>query len=136
MISEGRFDAGLHSFASLNTVGMGDAQAEGVAKALGGKGNIVILQGVPAPAGVQNLDGMKQVLAKYPRHKVLTTQYTDWSRDKGKSAMENALRRSRISTGSSATAASEQRRFEVVKAAGRLDEIKAGARTPTSRSCA
>ena len=47
VISEGSVSTPDYTtFASLNTVGMGELQAEGVAKALGGKGNIVILQGV------------------------------------------------------------------------------------------
>lgn len=128
VISEGSVSTPDYTtFASLNTVGMGELQAEGVAKALGGKGNIVILQGVAGSGPVvQNLEGMKKVLAKYPDIKVLTTQYTDWSRDKAKSAMENALQAfPKIDGVLSDSGLQNNGAFEAVKAAGRLDEIKA-----------
>src|SRR3954451_809820 len=78
VISEGRVSTPDYvSFASLDEENMGERQAEGVAKRLGGKGNIVILQGVAGSGPVQqDLAGMKRVLAKYPDIKVLTTQYT------------------------------------------------------------
>jgi ribose transport system substrate-binding protein len=128
VISEGKVSTNDYtSFASLNTVGMGRLQAEGVAKALGGKGNVVILQGVAGSGPVvQNLDGMKEGLAKYPDIKVLTTQYTDWSRDKAKGQMENALQAfPKIDGILSDSGLQNNGAFEAVKAAGRLKEIKA-----------
>jgi ribose transport system substrate-binding protein len=128
VISEGRVSTPDYvSFASLDEVNMGELQAEGVAKLLGGKGNVVILQGVAGSGPVQqDLQGMKNVLAKYPKIKVLTTQYTDWSRDKGKSVMENALQAfPKIDAVLSDSGLQNNGAFEAVKAAGRLKEIKA-----------
>jgi ribose transport system substrate-binding protein len=128
VISEGRVSTPDYvSFASLDEENMGERQAEGVAKLLGGKGNIVILQGVAGSGPVQqDLAGMKRVLAKYPDIKVLTTQYTDWSRDKGKSMMENALQAfPKIDGVLSDSGLQNNGAFEAVKAAGRLKEIKA-----------
>jgi ribose transport system substrate-binding protein len=128
VISEGRVSTPDYvSFASLDEVNMGELQAEGVAKLIGGKGNVVILQGVAGSGPVQqDLQGMKNVLAKYPKIKVLTTQYTDWSRDKGKSVMENALQAfPKIDAVLSDSGLQNNGAFEAVKAAGRLKEIKA-----------
>jgi ribose transport system substrate-binding protein len=128
VISEGAVSTPDYTtFASLNTVGMGKLQAEGVAKLLGGKGNIVILQGVAGSGPVvQNLKGMKEALAAYPDIKVLTTQYTDWDRNKAKSAMENALQANpKIDGVLSDSGLQNNGAFEAVKAAGRLDQIKA-----------
>ena len=128
VISEGAVSTKDYTtFASLNTIGMGRLQAEGVAKKLGGKGNVIILQGVAGSGPVvQNLQGMKEALAKYPDIKVLTTQYTDWSRDKAKGQMENALQAfPRIDGVISDSGLQNTGAFEAAKAAGRLDEIKA-----------
>ena len=128
VISEGKVSTPDYtSFASLNTVGMGKLQAEGVAKELGGKGNVVILQGVAGSGPVvQNLEGMKETLKKYPGIKVLTTQYTDWSRDKAKSQMENALQAfPKIDGVISDSGLQNSGAFEAVKAAGREKEVKA-----------
>ena len=128
VISEGRVSTPDYvSFASLDEVNMGELQAEGVAKLLNGKGNVVILQGVAGSGPVQqDLQGMKNVLAKYPNIKVLTTQYTDWSRDKGKSVMENALQAfPKIDAVLSDSGLQNNGAFEAVKAAGRLKEIEA-----------
>jgi ribose transport system substrate-binding protein len=115
------------SFASLDAVEMGRLQAQALATALHGRGNIVILEGVAGSGPVvQSLQGMKQVLAKYPKIKVLTTQYTDWSADKGKTAMENDLQAfPKIDGVLSDSGLQQQGAFEAVEAAGRLKEIKA-----------
>ena len=87
----------------------------------------MILQGVAGSGPVvQNLAGMKETLAKYPDIKVLTTQYTDWSRDKAKSQMENAMQAfPKIDGVISDSGLQNTGAFEAAKAAGRLDEIKA-----------
>lgn len=115
------------SFASLDAVEMGRLQAQAVANALHGKGNIVILEGVAGSGPVvQSLQGMKSVLSKYPGIKVLTTQYTNWSSDTGKTDMENDLQAfPKIDAVLSDSGLQQQGAFEAVQAAGRLKEIKA-----------
>lgn len=128
VISEGRVGTSDYtSFASLDEENMGQLQAEGVVKALNGKGNVVIMQGVAGSGPVQqDLAGMKKVLAKYPGIKVLTTQYTSWSRDTGKTDMENALSAfPKIEAVLSDSGLQNVGIFEAAKAAGRLKEIKA-----------
>lgn len=115
------------SFAALDAVEMGRLQAQAVATHLGGKGNIVILEGIAGSGPVvQSLQGMKAVLKKYPGIKVLTTQYTNWSSDTGKTDMENDLQAfSKIDAVLSDSGLQNQGAFEAVQAAGRLKEVKA-----------
>jgi ribose transport system substrate-binding protein len=115
------------SFASLDAVEMGRLQAQAVADALHGKGNVVILQGVAGSGPVvQSLAGMTSVLKKYPGIKVLTTQYTNWSPATGKTNMENDLQAfPKIDAVLSDSGLQAQGAFEAVQSAGRLKEIKA-----------
>jgi len=115
------------TFAALDAVEMGRLQAQAVAKGIGGKGNIVILEGVAGSGPVvQTLEGMNEVLKKYPGIKVLTTKYTNWSPAEGKTAMENALQAfPKIDGVLSDSGLQNQGAFEAVKAAGRLKKIKA-----------
>jgi ribose transport system substrate-binding protein len=115
------------TFASLDAVQMGQLQAQAVVDALQGQGNVLIMQGVAGSGPVvQSLQGMRQVLTKNPGIKVLNTVYTDWSRDKGKTAMENALQAfPRIDAVLSDSGLQAAGAFEAAKAAGRLNEIKA-----------
>lgn len=63
-----------------------------IAELIGGKGNIVILEG---PSGISAAmlrnDGIESVLEKYPEINVLYTQPANWNRDEGMSLMENWL---------------------------------------------
>jgi ribose transport system substrate-binding protein len=53
-------------------------------KALGGKGNIVALEGVPDnPPAKQRLVGMRKALAEYPDVKLLDTQVGNWDQTQG-----------------------------------------------------
>jgi ribose transport system substrate-binding protein len=115
------------SFASLDAVEMGRLQAQAVVDALGGEGDIVILQGVAGSGPVeQSMEGMTSVLDENPGINVLTTEYTDWSRDNGKTAMENALQSfDQIDAVLSDSGLQNVGAFEAVESAGRLDEIKA-----------
>jgi ribose transport system substrate-binding protein len=114
------------SFAALDAVQMGRLQAEAVAKALHGKGNIVILEGVAGSGPVdQSLEGMHSVLKKYPGINVLTTQYTNWSAATAKTQMQNDLTAfPKIDGVLSDSGLQQQGAFEAVQAAGRLKEVK------------
>jgi ribose transport system substrate-binding protein len=115
------------TFAALDAVDMGELQAEAVVDKLGGQGNVVILQGVEGSGPVvENLRGMHSVLDKNPGIKVIATEYTDWSRETGKRVMENLLQaNSKIDAVLSDSGLQNVGAFEAVKAANRLDEIKA-----------
>jgi ribose transport system substrate-binding protein len=115
------------SFASLDAVNMGELQAQSVVDALDGEGKIVILQGVEGSGPVvESLEGMHNVLDENPDIEVLATEYTDWSRESGKTIMENLLQANpQIDAVLSDSGLQAVGALEAVKAAGRLDEIKA-----------
>ncbi|AXG81655.1 sugar ABC transporter substrate-binding protein [Streptomyces paludis] len=71
-------------------VAAGAQEMEMMAKKLGGKGNIVILQGPLGGSGEINRGkGIDQVLAKYPDIKVLAKDTANWKRDEAVNKMKN-----------------------------------------------
>lgn len=63
---------------------------EHIAKLIGGKGNIVILDGYMGQAAqLKRSAGAKSILEKYPEIKVLAEQTAEWDRAKAMSLMEN-----------------------------------------------
>lgn len=65
---------------------------EWLAEAIGGKGSIIILNGMSGlSSAVDRRAGVQEVLDKYPDIKVLGEEYADWDYAKGKTATENLL---------------------------------------------
>lgn len=70
----------------------GILQAEWLAEALGGKGNVVLLQGSPTQeAGKQRTAGVRQVFEHYPDIHIIKEGVADWNRARGQALMENWL---------------------------------------------
>jgi ribose transport system substrate-binding protein len=66
--------------------------AQWLAETLGGKGNIVQIEGFPGhPANVARMDGVAEVLANYPDIKVLATDTGKWDEATGQQVMSNFL---------------------------------------------
>ncbi len=76
-----------------NNPGLGKVSAEWMAKALGGKGNIVAMGGIPCVIDKERNDAFKDVMAKYPDIKILDFQPAYWSTQKGLELMENYLQK-------------------------------------------
>ena len=71
----------------------GRMAAEWLAKKLGGKGNIVELQGTTGAApAIDRKKGFEQGIAKYPGLKIIKSQSGDFTRSKGKEVMEAFLK--------------------------------------------
>lgn len=63
-----------------------------LAETLGGKGNIVIINGIAGhPANEARYQGVKEVLAEYPDIKVLNVVNADWDQVKGQEAMSRLI---------------------------------------------
>jgi len=63
-----------------------------IADKIGGKGNIVILEGpIGQSAQIQRREGIHNILEKYPDIKVLAEKTANWSRAEGLALMENWL---------------------------------------------
>jgi ribose transport system substrate-binding protein len=73
--------------------GFGSGNAEWIAKELGGKGNVVILEGIPCVINTERVEAFKEVMKKYPDIKILDSQPAYWQTQKGLEIMENYLQK-------------------------------------------
>jgi ribose transport system substrate-binding protein len=71
-------------------VAAGAQEMQMMADRLGGRGNIVVLQGPLGQSGeIDRTKGIQQVLAKYPDIKVLAMDTANWKRDEAVNKMKN-----------------------------------------------
>ncbi len=74
--------------------GLGAVSAEWLGKAMGGKGQIVVLEGIPCVINSERVDTFKLVLGKkFPGVKILDSQPAYWDTQKGLQVMENYLQK-------------------------------------------
>jgi ribose transport system substrate-binding protein len=74
--------------------GFGKVSAEYVGKALGGKGDVVILRGIPTVIDNQRVDAFNGVLkTSFPDVKVLDAKHGNWNRDDAFKVMQDYLTR-------------------------------------------
>jgi len=73
--------------------GFGKESAEYMAKAMGGKGNLVILRGIPTVIDNQRVDAFMAVMKKHPDIKVLDAKHGNWNRDDSFKVMQDYLTR-------------------------------------------
>jgi len=82
----------LVSYVGSDDVLGGQLAAEAVIKAMGGKGNIVVLEGPVGQTGaIQRSEGIDKVLAKHPEIKVIERKTANWSRAEAMTLMQNWL---------------------------------------------
>lgn len=80
------------AYVGSDSIDAGIFQAEWLAEKLGGKGNVVIMNGNLAQEAAQmRTAGVKQVFEKYPDIKIIKEDTGNWSRDQGLALMENWL---------------------------------------------
>jgi inositol transport system substrate-binding protein len=80
------------SYVGSDSVYSGELEAQQMADALKGKGNIVVLEGnYGHQAQIDRKQGYDNILKKYPEMKIVATQTGEWYRDKGMKVMENWL---------------------------------------------
>lgn len=82
-----------HVFLAGDNPGMGAEAAKYMAEELKGKGNIVVLEGMPIPINDQRVDAFEAEIAKYKKINILDSQPADWNPQKALSVMENMLRK-------------------------------------------
>ena len=73
--------------------GLGRVGAEWMAKEMGGKGKIVVLEGMSIPINKQRVDAFNEVMKNYPGIETLDSQPADWSTQKALRLMENYLQK-------------------------------------------
>ncbi len=82
----------LTSYVGSKDVYAGELEMQAIADKLGGKGNIVILDGpLGQSAQLERSQGIQNVLKKYPDIKVLAEKTANWSRSEAMTVMENWL---------------------------------------------
>jgi ribose transport system substrate-binding protein len=74
--------------------GLGKVSAEYMGPAMNGKGNMVVLEGIPCEINTQRVQAFNDVMkAKFPGIKILDSQPANWSTDKGYEVMQNYLQK-------------------------------------------
>jgi len=82
----------LTSYVGSDDVRAGVLEAEAVVKGMGGKGNVVMIEGpIGQSAQVERGRGNMQVLSRYPDIKVIEHKTANWSRAEAQALMENWL---------------------------------------------
>ena len=83
-----------HVYVAGDNPGFGALCAEWLGKALGGKGDIVMLEGIPTVINTERVEAFKAVMAKrYPGIRILDSQPAYWDTQKGLQIMENYLQK-------------------------------------------
>jgi ribose transport system substrate-binding protein len=74
--------------------GLGKVSAEYMGKAMGGKGKMVILEGIPCVINSERVDTFKAVMkAKFPAIEILESQPANWDTQKGLEVMQTYLQK-------------------------------------------
>jgi ribose transport system substrate-binding protein len=73
--------------------GFGKVAGEYMAKAMGGKGDIVVLRGIPTVIDNQRVDAFNAVIKANPGMKVLDAKHGNWNRDDAFKVMQDYLTR-------------------------------------------
>lgn len=79
-------------YVGIDQKGWAKASAKWLAETLGGKGNVVTINGVAGhPANEMRVAGYKEVFAEYPDLKVVNEVNANWDQAQGQQAMQNLL---------------------------------------------
>ena len=73
--------------------GFGKVAGEYMAKALGGKGDVVVLRGIPTVIDNQRVDAFTAVIKANPGMKILDAKHGNWNRDDAFKVMQDYLTR-------------------------------------------
>jgi ribose transport system substrate-binding protein len=73
--------------------GFGKVAGEYMAKAMGGKGNVVILRGIPTVIDNERVDAFNAIMKQNPGIKVLDAKHGNWNRDDAFKVMQDFLTR-------------------------------------------
>jgi ribose transport system substrate-binding protein len=79
------------AYVAGDNTAFGEVPAEYLAKALGGKGDIVALRGIPTTLDNERMDAFNAVMKSYPDIKLLDAKYANWNRDDAFKVMQDFL---------------------------------------------
>ncbi|HET7795409.1 MAG TPA: substrate-binding domain-containing protein [Rhizobacter sp.] len=81
------------AYVAGDNTAFGKVPAEYLAKALGGKGNIVALRGIATTLDNERMDAFNSVMKNHPDIKLLDAKYGNWNRDDAFKVMQDFLTR-------------------------------------------
>jgi inositol transport system substrate-binding protein len=116
-------------YVGSDSIDAGQFVGEEVGKALGGKGNVVILMGeLQNEAAIKRTEGVKKTLKeKFPGIKIIREQTGNWQRTEGRTIMENWLASGdKIDAVASNNDEMALGALMAIKAAGKLGKIYVG----------
>ena len=94
VVDRGLTDASAqNAYVAGDNPGFGKVAAEYMAKAMGGKGNVVILRGIPTVIDNQRVDAFNAVMKTHAGIKVLDAKHGNWNRDDAFKVMQDYLTR-------------------------------------------
>lgn len=94
VVDRGLTDANAQdAYVAGDNPGFGKVAGEYMAKALGGKGDIVVLRGIPTVIDNQRVDAFNAVIKANPGMKVLDAKHGNWNRDDAFKVMQDYLTR-------------------------------------------
>jgi inositol transport system substrate-binding protein len=117
------------AYCGSNSIEAGVMNMEELGKAMGGKGNLVILMGeLSNEAAIGRTDGIKKIVKeKFPDIKIVREQTGNWKREQGKTIMENWLASGQEIDGvASNNDEMALGALQAIKAAGKLGKIPVG----------
>ncbi|MFN4120326.1 ABC transporter substrate-binding protein [Acidovorax sp.] len=82
-----------NAYVAGDNPGFGRVAGEYMAKAMGGKGNVVILRGIPTVIDNERVDAFNAVMKAHPDIKVLDAKHGNWNRDDAFKVMQDYLTR-------------------------------------------
>jgi ribose transport system substrate-binding protein len=85
--------AAQNAYVAGDNTAFGHLPAEYLAKALNGKGNIVVLRGMPSTIDNERVNAFNETIKKTPGIKVLDAKYGNWNRDDAFKVMQDYLTR-------------------------------------------
>lgn len=94
VVDRGLTDTAAQSaYVAGDNPGFGKVSAEYMAKAMGGKGKLVILRGIPTVIDNQRVDAFNAVMKGHPGIEVLDAKHGNWNRDDAFKVMQDYLTR-------------------------------------------
>jgi ribose transport system substrate-binding protein len=85
--------AAQDAYVAGDNTAFGRIPAEYIVKALGGKGNVVALRGIPTTLDNERMDAFNAVLKANPDVKLLDAKYANWNRDDAYKVTQDFLTR-------------------------------------------
>ncbi len=96
VVDRGLLDAsGQDAYVSGDSTAFGRVAGEYMAKALGGKGDIVALRGIATPLDNERMEAFAAVMRGHPGIHIVDTRYANWNRDDAFAATQDLLVRHR-----------------------------------------